>query len=82
MRMKERVTVTVDRDLIIQAKRFAHRRGTSLSGLVENSLKASIILVPRLDGSFVDRWAGKFEVRSAESHDLRLKALISKHDLR
>jgi len=79
--MKERITVTVDRDLVVRAKRLAHHQGTSLSGLVENSLQASLASRARPAGSFVERWAGTFSVREAGDHDMRLKGLKSKHGL-
>ena len=81
MRMKERVTVTMDRELIVQAKRLAHRTGTSLSGLVEHSLQASLAPRTKPAGSFVERWAGKFTVREGGAEDLRLQALKAKHRL-
>jgi len=81
MHMKDRVTVTMDRELIVQAKRLAHKTGTSLSGLVEHSLQASLAPRAKPTGSFVDRWAGKFTVREARGEDLRLQALKAKHHL-
>jgi len=81
MHMKERITVTVERDLILKAKRLAHHRGTSLSGLVASSLQASLVAKKEPAGSFVERWAGKFSVREDDSSDPRLKALKSKYNL-
>ena len=82
MRMKERVTVTVDREVVNHAKRVAHRTGRSLSGLVEQSLRASMGTAPRRAGSFVERWSGKFSVRDGDIDDPRLRALKTKHGLR
>lgn len=81
MHMKDRVTVTMDRELIVQAKRLAHKTGTSLSGLVERSLQASLAPRAKPAGSFVDRWEGKFTVRETKGADLRLQALKAKHHL-
>lgn len=81
MRMKERITVTVERGLVLKAKQLAHQRGTSLSGLVETSLQASLVTKKESAGSFVERWAGKFSVREDESNDPRLKALKFKYNL-
>lgn len=81
MRMKERITVTVERGLVLKAKKLAHQRGSSLSGLVETSLQASLVAEKESAGSFVERWAGKFSVREDESNDPRLKALKFKYNL-
>lgn len=81
MHMKERVTVTLDREIVVQAKQMAHRRGKSLSGFVEASLEASLRPLPKVAGRFVDRWAGKFLVRDDDPTDQRLVALKSKHQL-
>lgn len=79
--MKHRVTITLDRDMIIKAKRMAHRRGTSLSGFVASSLQASLRERDTSDQNFAQRWAGKFSVRTSPDIDARLEALKSKHDL-
>ncbi len=81
MRIKERVTVTLDREIVVQAKRMAHRQGKSLSGFVEASLEASLRPLPKVAGSFVHRWAGKFSVRDDDQTDQRLVALKAKHRL-
>jgi len=81
MHMKERVTVTMDRDLIVRAKLLAHHQGTSLSSLVEHSLQASMAPRTRPAGSFVERWAGRFTVREGGNEDPRLQALKAKHRL-
>ena len=66
--MKDRVTVTTDRELIVRAKRQAHRTGIKPAGTVQ------------LDRSgFVGRWAGQFTVREGGTENLRLQALKTKH---
>lgn len=82
MRMKDRVTITLDRDMIIRAKRMAHRRGTSLSGFVATSLQASLRERDTSDQNFSQRWAGKFAVRTSPETDPRLEALKAKHHLK
>jgi hypothetical protein len=68
--MKDRVTVTTDRELIVQAKRQAHQTGTQPAGTTQ------------LDRSgFVERWAGQFTVREGGTKDLRLQALKTKHGI-
>ncbi len=80
--MKERVTITVDREVVVHAKRIAHRTGRSLSGFVEQSLRASMETPPRRAGTFAERWSGKFSVRDGDLGDPRLRALKAKHGLR
>ncbi len=66
--MKDRVTVTTDRELIVRAKRQAHQTEIKPAGTVQ------------LDRSgFVERWAGQFTVREGGTEDLRLQALKTKH---
>jgi antitoxin component of RelBE/YafQ-DinJ toxin-antitoxin module len=37
--MKTKLTVTIDRDLLPRAKRYARERGMSLSEIIEGSLR-------------------------------------------
>ncbi len=68
--MKDRVTVTTDRELIVRAKRQAHQTGIKPAGAIQ------------LDRSgFVGRWAGQFTVREGGTKDLRLQALKTKHGI-
>ena len=68
--MKDRVTVTTDRELIVRAKRQAHQTGIKPAGTIQ------------LDrSSFVGRWAGQFTVREGGTKDLRLQALKTKHGI-
>jgi post-segregation antitoxin (ccd killing protein) len=72
--MKTKLTVTVDRDLIPKAKRYARSRGMSLSAVIENALRG---LAEDEGKSFVDRWQGKFVL--AERDDERYRALVKKY---
>ena len=57
--MKGKLTLTVERKAIAEAKKFARRNGTSLSQMVEDQFK-------RLGrGSFADKWYGKFKIPAA-----------------
>ena len=68
--MKDRVTVTTDRELIVRAKHQAHQTGIKPAGTIQ------------LDrSSFVGRWAGQFTVREGGTKDLRLQALKTKHGI-
>ena len=72
--MKQKLTITVDADLLPIAKRYARSRGVSLSSLIEQSLRE----VTREHGpSFASRWRGQF--RAAERDDPRYDALAEKY---
>ena len=72
--MKAKLTITVDEELIPEAKRFARSRGTSLSQLVEDELRKAI--ADRDDG-FAQRWRGRF--RAAKGEDERFARLAKKY---
>lgn len=72
--MKTKLTLTVEKDLIPRAKRHAHARGDSLSGLVEKAMHDII----QTDGtSFSDRWRGKF--KASRRRSARFKALSRRY---
>ena len=72
--MKQKLTITVDADLVPKAKRYARSRGVSLSALIEESLRG----VAGADApSFAVRWRGQF--RPAERDDPRYDALAKKY---
>ncbi len=81
MTMKDRLTVTIDSELAERAKRIAHTRNTSVSGLVEESLRTTLRAPTRPTRSFVERWAGRFTVSPDDPLDRRLTALKAKHRL-
>ena len=61
--MKQKLTVTVDAELLPRAKRYARSKGVSLSSIVEQALRD----VAGEDGlTFAERWRGKF--KPAERH--------------
>ena len=72
--MKQKLTVTVDADLLPLAKRYARARGVSLSSLVEQSLRE---VAGKPAPSFASRWRGRF--RPAERDDRRYEALAEKY---
>ena len=72
--MKQKLTITVDAELLPVAKRYARSRGVSLSSLIEQSLReVAGGHVP----SFAARWRGKFQ--AAERDDPRYDALAKKY---
>ena len=72
--MKQKLTITVDADLIPIAKRYARSQGVSLSSLIERSLRE---VAGEYGSSFASRWRGKF--RAAERDDPRYDALAKKY---
>ncbi|MGD8279241.1 MAG: DUF6364 family protein [Gemmatimonadota bacterium] len=72
--MKTKLTVTIDRDLLPTAKRFARGKGVSLSSLIEDALREKI--EPERPG-FVDLWRGAF--RLAGRDDDRYRGLAEKY---
>ena len=72
--MKQKLTITVDAELVPKAKRYARSRGVSLSSLIEQSLRE----VAGADApSFTARWRGRF--KPAERDDPRYDALAKKY---
>lgn len=71
--MKTKLTLTVERNAIAEAKKFARRNGTSLSEMVEDQFRKLG------QQSFAERWYGKFEVPVPKADDLRLKHLLRKY---
>jgi hypothetical protein len=72
--MKAKLTITVDEELIPEAKRFARSRGKSLSQLVEDGLRQAIA---EREQSFAQRWRGRF--RAAHGEDERFARLTKKY---
>ena len=81
MSMKDRLTVTIDAELAGRAKRTAHTRKTSVSGVVEAALRTTLRTPARPARPFSERWAGKFTLRPDDPADLRLAVLKAKHHL-
>ena len=73
--MKQKLTITVDAELVPIAKRYARSRGVSLSSLIEQSLREVAGDHPP---SFASRWRGKFRVAERED-DSRYDALDQKY---
>ncbi|MGQ0640014.1 MAG: DUF6364 family protein [Gemmatimonadaceae bacterium] len=73
--MKTKLTVTIDRDLLPKAKRYARSRGVSLSELIEAGLRQ--LSGEPTDTTFAQRWRGKFV--AARKSDDRYRALAKKY---
>ena len=73
--MKQKLTITVDAEVLPVAKRYARSRGVSLSSLVEQSLRE---MTSEETPSFSSRWRGKFRAAGRED-DPRYEALAKKY---
>jgi len=71
--VKQKLTLTIERSAIAEAKKFARRNGTSLSQMVENQFKKLS------SGSFTKRWYGTFKVPRPDPKDPRLTYLLRKY---
>ena len=72
---KQKLTITVDAEVLSAAKRYAHARGVPLSSLVERSLRE---MAGEATPSFSARWRGVFRT-AARDGDPRYEALAKKH---
>ncbi len=73
--MKQKLTITVDAELLPAAKRYARARGVSLSSLIEQSLRE---MAGEDTPSFSSRWRGKFQAAERDD-DPRYAALAKKY---
>ena len=73
--MKQKLTITVDVEVLAAARRYASARGVPLSTLVERSLRETVG-----EGalSFSARWRGVFRAAAREG-DPRYEALARKY---
>ena len=74
MSRKSKLTVTIDRDLIPRAKRYARARGVSLSSLIEDALRE---MSSEARAPFSHRWRGAFV--PADRDDERYRRLAKKY---
>lgn len=82
--MKEKLTLTIERETKERAKRFARRKGISISSMVEKFLDAisgtEAEWKPR-EGSVVSEISGSIPVPPNETYDnLLTEALMEKYD--
>ena len=80
MRMKERITLTLDPGIVRQAKRAAKARRTSLSSLVEGLLHDSVDGPKAVkETPFSQRWESRLQV--IVKVDPRFEHLATKYQL-
>ena len=75
--MKTKLTLTVEAEVVARIKRFAKRKGVSVSGLFEqwSTRVASVDDGPPLGSRLRGRWKSE----AAEKGDPRLEFLLEKH---
>lgn len=76
IRMKSKLTITIDRDLVPRAKRYARDRGVSLSSLIESALVEMTASEPAAS-SLVDTWRGAMVLAGRD--DERFRGLVEKY---
>ena len=83
--MKKRITVTIDADIAKRAEQLAETRKTTVSAVIEESLRSAPDLKPyrtkKSNQSFSEKWAGKLRVRTPKTPDPLLDALKAKYGL-
>ena len=72
--MKAKLTVSIDRDLIPAAKRYARSRGTSLSQVIEDALRD---LSDADVETFSERWTGS--LAPSKKNDARYERRARKY---
>ncbi len=75
--MKQKLTITVDEELIPRAKRHARAQGISLSELVERRLRAVCGDGP--PESFSMRWRGRLRLKPGKDQDDRYRRSVEKY---
>lgn len=73
--MKQKLTITVDSELLPWARQYAEARGISLSSLIEQTLGE---LAAKEAPKFAEKWRGKFQETELEN-DARYDALANKY---
>lgn len=74
--MKQKLTITMDAELLPTVRRYARSRGVSLSSLVEQILRE--VVEDNAPSSFASRWRGKFRAAKREN-DPRYDTLADKY---
>jgi len=73
--MKQKLTITVDAQLLPLAKQYARAQGISLSLLIERALRE---LAEEETPTFAEKWRGKFKAAERQD-DPRYDALARKY---
>lgn len=62
--MKQKINLTLDGELISRTKRYARKKGISVSALIESLLDGA---VSKEDSRFSQKWQGKFKLADKDS---------------
>jgi len=74
--MKAKLTITIEKELVPRAKRYAKSRGISLSNLIEQELRDASSTTQKVE-TFTQRWTGRF--RPADRGSERYERLAKKY---
>ncbi|MCF8243326.1 MAG: DUF6364 family protein [Melioribacteraceae bacterium] len=74
--MKTKLNLTINSELVPRSKRYAKKRGKSVSQLVEDLLEHAL---NKDEISFSEKWLGKFSL--ADKENKRFKYLKNRYDL-
>ena len=72
--MKQKINLTLDGELITRAKRFARKKGISVSALIESLLSGAVL---KDEKRFSQKWQGKFKL--AEKDSARMQKLRDRY---
>ena len=72
--MKQKINLTLDGELITKTKRYARKRGISVSALIESLLSDAVL---KDEERFSQKWQGKFKL--AEKDDARMRKLKERY---
>ena len=72
--MKQKLTISLDAELLSKAEQYARSQGVSLPALIEKVLRE---MAGECSPSFSSMWRGKF--KAAERDDFRYGALAKKY---
>ncbi len=79
--MKYRVNLTIDPVVMQQAHQLAHEMHTSVSQLVEESLRRLRQAIKVKHKSFVEQWRGKLKLARRDLKDSRREYLLKRYGL-
>jgi len=78
--MKNRITLTIDPEIAVKAKKIAYARKTSVSALVEDLIRRTP-LSRQFEEDFGEKWAGKLSLRAPSKPDARFDYLKKRYGL-
>ena len=79
--MKQRVSLTIDPEVMRRARRIAHQRNSSVSQMVEDFLTRVTRPSAKEVEDIVEKWAGKLKLAPRAPDDPRREHLWKKYGL-